>query len=102
MNQSISLHCEFDLHGEPLYSVKWYKDNVEFYRYLPRDTPPSLSFPVPGDHINNIINIINIIYHILGTEVVLSSSDHVSVFLTNISLQTSGLYQCEVSLLSIF
>lgn len=29
----IWLHCDFDLEGDSLYSVKWYKNNVEFYRY---------------------------------------------------------------------
>ena len=40
--------CDYKLNGEKLYSVKWYKDNIEFYRYLPRDDPPSLSFSVSG------------------------------------------------------
>ena len=25
VNQSFSLFCDYDLQGEPLYSVKWYK-----------------------------------------------------------------------------
>jgi len=73
------LRCDFDLQGDRLYSVKWYKDNTEFYRYLPLDHPPSKAFPV------------------LGTQVLLQPSDDRSVHLTNISLDTSGLYQCEVS-----
>ncbi|RWS18251.1 hypothetical protein B4U80_11322, partial [Leptotrombidium deliense] len=32
---SFGLHCNFDLQGDELYSVKWYKNYVEFYRYLP-------------------------------------------------------------------
>ena len=78
VNQSVSLICQYDLHGEPLYSVKWYKDNIEFYRYLPRDDPPSLAFKV------------------LGIDVVLHQSNETTVYLTNISLQSSGNYQCEV------
>ena len=27
------LSCEFDMEGGTLYSVKWYKDDNEFYRY---------------------------------------------------------------------
>ena len=27
------LTCDFDLEGEPLYSVKWYKDVYEFARF---------------------------------------------------------------------
>lgn len=42
------LECLYDLDGEALYSVKWYKDGSEFYRYLPRDSPPGQSFRLPG------------------------------------------------------
>lgn len=34
--------------GEALYSVKWYKDNEEFYRYLPKSNPPQHSYRVEG------------------------------------------------------
>lgn len=79
VNQSVSLWCEYDLHGEPLYSIKWYKDQQEFYRFLPKESPPHLSFSVPG------------------TEVDMSLSDARLVHLINISLESAGLYQCEVS-----
>lgn len=42
------LECHYDLDGEALYSVKWYKDGNEFYRYVPRDMPPAQVFPLPG------------------------------------------------------
>lgn len=32
------------MNGEALYSVKWYKDGFEFYRYVPRDHPPAQVF----------------------------------------------------------
>lgn len=35
-NNSVKLECHFDMNGEQLYSVKWYKDGYEFYRYVPR------------------------------------------------------------------
>merc|ERR1712013_458223 len=79
VNQSVSLWCEYDLHGEPLYSIKWYKDQQEFYRFLPKESPPQLSFPVEG------------------TVVELGMSDMSVVHLTNISLASAGQYQCEVS-----
>lgn len=47
-NQSAKLECHFDLDGETLYSVKWYKDGNEFYRFVPRDLPPTQTFPLPG------------------------------------------------------
>lgn len=34
--------------GETLYSVKWYKDNEEFYRYVPKANPPQHSYRVDG------------------------------------------------------
>lgn len=38
IGENVWLKCDFDLEGDELYSVKWYKNNVEFYRYQPRDT----------------------------------------------------------------
>lgn len=34
--------------GETLYSVKWYKDNEEFYRYVPKANPTQHSYKVDG------------------------------------------------------
>ena len=31
----VDLRCNFQLSGEAMYSLKWYRDNVEFYRYIP-------------------------------------------------------------------
>lgn len=31
----IELLCEFDLETSTLYSVKWFKDDQEFFRYIP-------------------------------------------------------------------
>ena len=45
---SIWLECGYDLQDDELYSVKWYKDNVEFYRYLPKDTPSAQMYPLNG------------------------------------------------------
>lgn len=33
--EDAELNCHYDLEGDPLYSVKWYKDDEEFYRYMP-------------------------------------------------------------------
>ena len=33
---------------EHLYSVKWYKDNEEFYRFVPKANPPKHSYKVEG------------------------------------------------------
>lgn len=51
-NSNVRLECHFELDGETLYSVKWYKDGNEFYRYVPRDMPPAQVFPLPGVTVN--------------------------------------------------
>ena len=28
----VDLRCNYKLEGENMYSLKWYRDNVEFYR----------------------------------------------------------------------
>lgn len=33
---------------ETLYAVKWYKDEEEFYRYVPRANPPQNSYSFDG------------------------------------------------------
>lgn len=76
---SIPLHCIFDMEGDELYSVKWYKRNAEFYRYLPKDIPPAQ------------------VYDVDGVSVDLTMSGENVVTLENISLKSSGIYRCEVS-----
>ena len=34
---NIDIIIRFDMEGEELYSVKWYKAGHEFYRYIPGD-----------------------------------------------------------------
>lgn len=51
------LECYYDLDGEALYSVKWYKDGNEFYRYVPRDMPPAQFFSLPGVSVDVSIDI---------------------------------------------
>lgn len=46
------LQCKYDLQDESLYSVKWYKDGHEFYRFVPRDFPVVQVFPVPGVYVD--------------------------------------------------
>lgn len=48
----MELECDFDLEGNGLYSVKWYKDKREFYRYVPQELPMVKHFPSPGIKLN--------------------------------------------------
>ena len=48
----VTLLCTWDLEGEQLYSLQWYKNSYEFYRYSPRQHPKVQTFPVPGVNVN--------------------------------------------------
>ncbi|XP_037039959.1 uncharacterized protein LOC119076970 isoform X2 [Bradysia coprophila] len=78
-DSSARLECHFDLDGEALYSVKWYKDGNEFYRYVPRDMPPAQVFILPGVSVD------------------LHNSTDSMVVLQSVNLSTTGRYRCEVS-----
>ncbi|GFX07113.1 uncharacterized protein TNCV_1557161 [Trichonephila clavipes] len=49
---SAILTCFYDLGKEKLYSVKWYKDQVEFFRFFPSLSPQYMAFPAPGLNID--------------------------------------------------
>ena len=40
------------MEGDILYSVKWYKDDLEFYRFVPNDRPKLQVFPQKGIHVD--------------------------------------------------
>ncbi|XP_048484946.1 uncharacterized protein LOC105395552 isoform X1 [Plutella xylostella] len=77
--QTASLECDYELGGSILYSVKWYRDNEEFYRYLPKYDPPKHA------------------YKLDGIKVDLGRSDSRRVVLQQVTLRSSGAYRCEVS-----
>ncbi|EDW16747.1 uncharacterized protein LOC6575273 [Drosophila mojavensis] len=65
--------------GESLYAIKWYKDNEEFYRYVPKARPPKTS------------------YRVDGVRVIEELSDASRVLLRGLTLNSTGLYRCEIS-----
>ena len=49
MGDKAVLSCNYDLEGEDLYSVKWYKDGNEFYRFIPGERDQKVTvFSLPG------------------------------------------------------
>lgn len=48
--ETVTLACEYDLEQVALYTIKWYRNEVEFYRFVPKESPPSKAFSMP--HIN--------------------------------------------------
>ncbi|XP_065173665.1 uncharacterized protein [Atheta coriaria] len=73
------LRCHYDLETDQLYSVKWYKGQREFYRFTLRDDPPIKQFPIDGLHV----------------ALELSNATHLT--LDNVSMDNSGVYNCEIS-----
>lgn len=45
---TMQLACHYDLQGDSLYSIKFYQGDEEFYRYVPKEAPPTRVFPLPG------------------------------------------------------
>lgn len=48
---NVNLTCLYDLEGDTLYSVKWYKGKREFFRFTPKENPSLQVFPVPGIYV---------------------------------------------------
>ncbi|KAL3251286.1 hypothetical protein MRX96_055186 [Rhipicephalus microplus] len=71
------LDCQYDLGSDTLYAAKWFKDGNEFYRYRPG--VGFTTFPLQGITVNA------------------SGSIGATVYLHNLTLQSSGLYNCEIS-----
>lgn len=44
----VRLACDYDLEHAALYSIKWYRGDEEFYRFVPKESPPTRVFPLPG------------------------------------------------------
>ncbi|XP_046662909.1 uncharacterized protein LOC124355799 [Homalodisca vitripennis] len=77
--EMVRLACNYDLEGAFLYSIKWYREDEEFYRYLPKEAPPTRVFPLPGVHVD------------------VSTSDERIVTLLNVDRRSTGTFKCEVS-----
>lgn len=74
-----TLRCTYDLEGDKLYSVKWYRGSHEFYRYDVTAESPSRYFEMAG------------------TKPDLTSSNSTQVVLTDIDFNLAGNFTCEVT-----
>jgi hypothetical protein len=58
--ENVNLICQYDLEGDTLYSMKWYKGKREFFRFTPKKEPSLQTFPVPGIYVevssNRVVN----------------------------------------------
>ncbi|KAJ9596705.1 hypothetical protein L9F63_012270 [Diploptera punctata] len=76
---TVTLKCEYDLEGRKLYSVKWYKDGSEFFRYMPDYEPEIRAVKSSGINVD------------------LKQSGMNMVTITDLQFNNSGNYKCEVS-----
>ncbi|KAL7630088.1 UNVERIFIED_CONTAM: hypothetical protein RMT77_019779 [Armadillidium vulgare] len=73
------LECRFlRSNGVRVYSIKWWRDNDQFYQYIPRNEPPKMPFNVSGIRVDT------------------SLSSEVKVILRHVTVDTSGAFTCEV------
>ncbi|XP_074593872.1 uncharacterized protein LOC141849447 isoform X2 [Brevipalpus obovatus] len=77
--QSVELKCNYEMGANKLYSVKWYKDTSEFYRYVPKDNPK--------------IKVLSL----KGIKVDTTRSSNESVYLKYVDSNSAGKYRCEIS-----
>lgn len=78
-NETAVLMCTFDLEGDPLYTVKWYKGRSEFFRFTPKDEFPIKIFPLEGLYIDR------------------NKSNETILTIERVQPSLSGTYNCEVS-----
>ncbi|XP_050668513.1 uncharacterized protein LOC126967867 [Leptidea sinapis] len=76
---SAELMCSYELEGAQLYSIRWYRNMIEFYRYVPKESPATKVFPVAEIKVD------------------VARSDQNRVVLTEVDRTLTGEYQCEVS-----
>ena len=55
VGQELSLSCAYDLEEDVLHSLKWYRGDKEFYRYLPRGECDDQCVPEPDGRDNHVI-----------------------------------------------
>ncbi|XP_065358238.1 uncharacterized protein LOC135952292 [Calliphora vicina] len=78
-SQSVSLRCHYTIEGAPLYSVKFYRGQLEFYRYTPGEYPNTKVFHYPGIKVDE------------------SVSNATQVVIRNVNFGLSGTFSCEVT-----
>jgi len=77
--EDVILKCSYDMEGDKLYSVKWYRNGKEFYRHIPSDNPSTAVFRQPGLIVDEF------------------QSSETRIILRSIQLNSEGTYLCEVS-----
>jgi len=77
--EDVRMECNYDLEADKLYSIKWYFNGHEFYRYIPSDSPRTTIFDRPGINVDR------------------RQSSETHIVLRSVGLKTTGKFKCEVS-----
>ncbi|XP_047736811.1 uncharacterized protein LOC125178012 [Hyalella azteca] len=78
---TVTLRCVYDMGSSKLYSLKWYHNNTEFYRYVPTER-------------NGPVNIGPT--NIFTLHEVSRDARHVTLSLSRLTSAATGAYRCEV------
>lgn len=100
-NVTVELECDYDLEGDKLYAIKWYKGTREFYRYAPGEIPMAKTFEVNGIKVDvsenySYYSILNINWIHFGMLQLGKSTDRI-VALVLADSHIAGVFSCEVS-----
>ncbi|CAB4070285.1 unnamed protein product [Lepeophtheirus salmonis] len=79
LGSAADLYCDYDMEGSQLYSVKWYKNGKEFFRYMPDEVNPKSTLDVFGVYVDK------------------ERSSSRKVRLKVVRWSTEGNYKCEVT-----
>ncbi|XP_069960372.1 uncharacterized protein [Cherax quadricarinatus] len=79
LGDDVQLECTFPWTDPSfLYSIKWWRDNDQFYQYIPKNKDPKMTFNVSGITVDS------------------QNSTEFKVTLRSLSLKSSGMFTCEV------
>lgn len=84
-SSSAVLYCDYDLEGAPLYSVKWYRGEKEFYRYTETEEVKVRVFDIDGFEVNVCINVFSLVILLLSHITCFSSSKLLMLILSSVS-----------------
>ncbi|KAH8313381.1 hypothetical protein KR067_005011 [Drosophila pandora] len=102
--QSVALLCDYQLDGAPLYSIKFYRGQFEFYRYTPGEYPHTKVFHHPSIRVDVSLLLFSGFgeavfcgYMTIEISSQETGSNSTMVLIRNVSFSLSGPFSCEVT-----
>ncbi|XP_071545543.1 cell adhesion molecule 1-like [Panulirus ornatus] len=75
---TVDLQCQFELQTDQLYSLTWWREQHQFYQFVPAVAKKKSKYDTNGIYVDE------------------AKSNLTTVVLRNVSLETAGKYKCEV------